>query len=75
MAEENAPVPLPSDVVLSAVVGFALVLQQTPRAVTAAPPSDVTLPPLVAVVDVILDATDVITAAPAELVANVKSLP
>jgi hypothetical protein len=29
------------------------VLQQTPLAVTAAPPSDVTLPPLVAVVWVI----------------------
>ena len=46
------PVPL---VVLvdKAMVGFAVVLQQTPRAVTAAPPSVLMFPPLVAVVFVI----------------------
>ena len=46
----NTPVPAPSDVLLSVIVGFADVLQQTPRLVTAVPPSLVTLPPLVAVV-------------------------
>jgi len=45
-------VPEPSAVLLFAVVGFAEVLQQTPRAVTAAPPSAVILPPLCAVVPV-----------------------
>jgi hypothetical protein len=49
----NEPVPLPSVVLLSAVVGLAEVLQQTPRAVTDAPPSEVTLPPPDAVVEVI----------------------
>jgi hypothetical protein len=42
----------PSAVLLFAVVGFAVVLQQTPRAVTAAPPSAVILPPLCAVVPI-----------------------
>jgi len=46
------PVPVPSEVLLSEVVGLAIVLQQTPRSVTEAPPSLVILPPLVAVVDV-----------------------
>jgi hypothetical protein len=49
----NAPVPEPSVVWLSATVGLAEVLQQTPRAVTVAPPSEVTLPPPDAVVEVI----------------------
>ena len=57
----NVPVPVPSIVLLSAVVGLAVVLQQTPRAVTEAPPSAPTVPPLVAVVAVIL-----VTAAVAE---------
>ena len=42
--------PVPSVVLLLAVVGEALVLQQTPRAVTVAPPSEVIFPPLLAVV-------------------------
>jgi hypothetical protein len=49
----NAPVPVPLVVLLSAVVGSAEVLQQTPRAVTLAPPSEVTFPPPDAVVEVI----------------------
>ena len=49
----NAPVPLPSTVLLSVVVGFWFMLQQTPLAVTSAPPSDVTLPPLIAADSVI----------------------
>lgn len=47
------PVPVPSVVLLSLVVGLCEVLQQTPRAVTDAPPSAVTLPPPDAVVVVI----------------------
>jgi hypothetical protein len=41
-----------SAVLLSAVVGFRLVLQHTPLAMIAPPPSDVMLPPETAVVDV-----------------------
>jgi len=37
------------------VVGFEVILQQTPLAVTAVPPSDVTLPPHTALVEVIED--------------------
>ena len=51
MALVNIPVPVPSIVLVDkAMVGFAVVAQQTPRAVTVAPPLLVTLPPLVAVV-------------------------
>ena len=41
----NEPVPLPSVVCELPIVGLCEVLQQTPRAVTLAPPSKVTLPP------------------------------
>ena len=47
--------PLPSVVLELLVVGFDVVLQQTPLAVTVAPPSDVTLPPQTALVEVIED--------------------
>ncbi len=57
----NTPVPLPSVVLLSAVVGLANVLQQTPRAVTADPASELTFPPLEAVVDVMLKTAAVVT--------------
>ena len=54
MALVNIPVPVPLIVLVDkAIVGFAVVLQQTPRTVTAAPPSLLILPPLVAVVFVI----------------------
>ena len=43
------------------VVGLADVLQQTPRAVTDAPPLEVTLPPLEAVLEVIDDTAVVVT--------------
>ena len=48
------PVPLPSVVWESEIVGFEEVLQQTPRAVTDELPCPVTFPPPVAVVSVIL---------------------
>ena len=51
MALAKIPVPVPSIVLVDkAMVGFAVVAQQTPRAVTVAPPSLDILPPLVAVV-------------------------
>ena len=55
------PVPVPSEVLLSDVVGSTDVLQQTPRAVTAAPPSDVISPPLDAPVAVREDTAVVVT--------------
>ena len=57
----NVPVPLPSAVVVSAIVGLAVKLQHTPLAVTAAPQSEMTLPPLVAEVSVMLVTGDVVT--------------
>ena len=54
MALINIPIPVPLVVLVGkAVVGFAVMLQQTPRAVTVAPPSAVTLPPPAAVTMVI----------------------
>ena len=44
------PIPVLSLVVLSPVVGVPPVFQQTPLAVTAAPPSEEMSPPLLAVV-------------------------
>ena len=64
MALAKTPVPVPSVVlVVKAMVGFAVVAQQTPRAVMVAPPSAVTLPPLAAVVRVIAVAAVVVTVA------------
>ena len=57
----NEPVPEPLVVKLFAVVGDELVLQQTPRAVTLAPPSLLTFPPAVALVLVIVDAAVVVS--------------
>lgn len=55
----NVPVPLPSVVWLPVIVGFGELLQQTPRAVTAAPPSELTVPPLDAEVAVNEDISEV----------------
>ena len=57
------PVPAPSVVLLSAMVGAGPMLQQTPQAVTVEPPSEVTVPPLVAVVCAILLTADVVNTA------------
>ena len=56
------PIPVPSVVLSLAVVEFWEILQQTPRAVTNAPPSEITSPPHDAVVAVILvtNATEVV---------------
>ena len=72
---EKDPLPAPSVVLLLDVVGLEEVLQQTPLAVTAAPPSEVTFPPLVAVYAaialaavVVTDATDALAAPPHQFV-------
>jgi len=46
----KGPFPVPSEVLLLAIVGDAVVFQQTPLAVTEAPPSSDMFPPVVAVV-------------------------
>jgi hypothetical protein len=58
----KVPVPDPSVVWLSAVVGLGSVLQHTPRDVTVAPPSSATFPPESAVVEVMLVGAVVVTA-------------
>jgi len=73
--ETNVPVPVPSLVWLSAVVGLIAVLQQTPRAVTAAPPSEVTFPPDVADVVVRSEMGVVVKVGPVAVVVNVRSSP
>jgi hypothetical protein len=55
------PVPVPLVVLLLAVVGVELVLQQTPRTVTVDPPSEVMVPPLCTVVDAIMATEAVVT--------------
>lgn len=66
----------PADILLSAVVGFAEVLQQMPLSVTDDPPSDVMAPPLDAVVEVMEDGAVVVTVGVvAEEVVKVISLP
>lgn len=69
------PVPVPLDVVLSAVVGFVVVDQHTPLAVTVAPPSYVTLPPDTADVDVIELTVVVVTVGRIASVVKVTWLP
>ncbi len=49
------PLAGPLLVLLSEIVGFWLVPQQTPLAVTVEPPSEVTFPPLVTELEVMFD--------------------
>jgi hypothetical protein len=71
----KAPVPVPSLVLVArATVGPVVVLQQTPRAVTALPPSAETFPPLVAAVAVIAEAAVVVRVG-VVVVVKVISLP
>jgi hypothetical protein len=69
------PVPLPSLVVLALVVGFGLVLQHTPRWVTAAPPVELTVPPLFAENARMPLASAVLTVGGTGLVLNCSWLP
>jgi hypothetical protein len=71
----KVPVPDPLLVLLSAIVGLVVVLQQTPLAVTGAPPSSVILPPLVAVTAVIADAAVVVIDATPSRVVKLTSFP
>ena len=71
----NVPVPEPSVVLESETVGLAVVLQHTPRLVTATPPSDVTFPPLSALVPAIEDTAVVVTVGEKDRVVKDRSLP
>lgn len=74
MALVNVPIPVPSVVLVDkAMVGFAVVLQQTPRVVTAAPPSVLIVPPLLAVVFVMDDMVVVVITGMVEVAAVVKT--
>ena len=67
------PIPVPSVVLVDkAMVGLAVVLQQTPRTVTAAPPSVLIVPPLPAVVLVMADMAVVVMVGMVEVDAVVK---
>ena len=57
------------------MVGFGDMLQQTPLAVTSAPPSKVTFPPLDAVFDVIAETAVVLTVGVVVEVVKLTSLP
>ena len=67
----KVPGPVPSVVFELVVVGFCVVAQHTPRAVTAEPPSDVIFPPLVAVVEVIAEGAVVVSVGATEVVVKV----
>ena len=71
----KTPEPEPSVVLEPAVVGFCVVAQHTPRAVTEEPPSDVILPPLVAVVEVIADGVAVVRTGATAVVVMVSWFP
>jgi hypothetical protein len=72
----KVPVPIPSEVLLSAVVGLCDVLQQTPLTVIVPPPSAVILPPDFVEFEVIeVTSAVVIVALTTELVVNDTSLP
>ena len=74
MALVNVPIPVPLVVLVGkAIVGFGVVLQQTPRTVTAAPPSELITPPLPAVVLVMAVTGVVVITSMVEVDAVVKT--
>ena len=69
------PVPVPSVVLLFAVVGLGDVLQQTPLPVTGEPPLLVTLPPLDALFEAMELTPVVVTVGSMVEVVKVRSSP
>ena len=72
---ENDPAPVPSVVLVFAIVGFEEVDQQTPRAVILAPPSLVIVPPEEAVVWVMAEMAVVVTVSIPGLVVKLTAFP
>jgi len=75
MELEKFPIPEPSVVLVSAIVGFWFVLQQTPLEVTVPPPSTVIFPPVAAVDAVIVVTALVVKAGAMAKVLNETSFP
>jgi hypothetical protein len=71
----NVPEVVPSVVLLSAVVGVAVVLQQIPDAVITDPPLEVIVPPEVAAYLVILLAAVVVSVGATARVVKLISVP
>jgi hypothetical protein len=71
----NVPLVVPSAVLLSEVVGVAVVLQQIPDAVMTDPPLDVIVPPALAAYFVILDTAEVVSVGARAKVEKLVSVP
>ncbi len=71
----NVPLVVPSVVLVSEVVGVAVVLQQIPDAVMTDPPCDEIVPPALAAYFVILDATVVVSVGAIAMVEKLVSVP
>ena len=71
----NVPLVVPSIVLLSDIVGVAVVLQQIPDTVIADPPFDVMVPPALAAYFVILLAAVVVSIGAIALVVKLVSVP
>jgi hypothetical protein len=71
----NVPLDVPSVVLVSEVVGVAVVLQQIPDAVIVDPPLEVIVPPALAAYFVILDAAVVVRDGAIAIVAKLVSVP
>jgi hypothetical protein len=71
----NVPLVVPSVVLVSEVVGVAVVLQQIPDAVMTDPPLDVIVPPELAAYFVILDAAVVVSDGATAIVEKLVSVP
>jgi hypothetical protein len=71
----NVPLVVPSVVLLSEVVGVAVVLQQIPDAVIADPPLEVIVPPALALYLVILDGAIVVSVGAIAIVVKLVSAP
>ena len=69
------PLVVPSVVLLSDMVGVAVVLQQIPEAVIADPPLDVIVPPALAAYFVILLTTVVVKVGAIAMVVKLVSVP
>jgi hypothetical protein len=71
----NVPLVVPSVVLLSDMVGVAVVLQQIPDTVIVDPPLEVIVPPALAAYFVILDTAEVVSDGAIAIVAKLVSVP
>ena len=71
----KVPLVVPSVVLLSDMVGVAVVLQQIPETVIAEPPLDVIVPPVLAAYFVIPDTAEVVSVGAIAKVEKLVSVP